>query len=197
MAELFHGTVAPDLEVRSSGDGRTIFGIAVPWDTPQKINDNLTEQFNPAFSDDQIRENNPLDVWFAREHVKLGGSLIGTTQVMRRDGAGLYVELRTSKTPLGEETLELVRDGALREMSVMFRPDLNRRLPGGIVERVRGRIKEVAIVLQGAYGKTAMAAGVRAAGAVDTASEPETFVTPDRAQLDRILAEMAARRESW
>ena len=164
---LYRGFAQPDLEVRSAGDGRTIYGIAVPWNAPQRIDDTLVEQFARGAFDHQLRAANR--VWFAREHVKMGGQLIGTTQVLRDDPAGLYVEMRASKTPLGDETLELVRDGALHQLSIMFAPRQNRRLPGGITERVTADLKEVAVVLQGAYGDLAAAAGVRSAGAtVDT-----------------------------
>jgi len=36
---------APDLQVRSGGDGRTIYGIAVPYNAPTQIDDSLVEQF--------------------------------------------------------------------------------------------------------------------------------------------------------
>lgn len=158
---LYRGFAQPDLEVRSAGDGRTIYGIAVPWNAPQRIDDQLTEQFARGAFNHQLRAANR--VWFAREHVKMGGQLIGATQVLRDDASGLYVEMRASKTPLGDETLELVRDGALSQLSIMFLPRQNRRLPGGVTERVTADLREVAVVLEGAYGELAAAAGVRSA----------------------------------
>lgn len=187
MGELYHGFVEPELHVRSAGDGRTIYGIAVPWNAPQRIDDTLTEQFAPGAFDHQLRAANR--VWFAREHIKLGGSMIGTTQVLRNDTAGLYVELRASKTPLGDETLELIKDGALSQLSIMFQEQQNRRLPSGVVERVKANLREVAVVLQGAYGDLAAAAGVRSAG--ERAPDPTgEFVTPNLARARQILASL-------
>lgn len=151
----------PDLQVRSGGDGRTIYGIAVPYDAPTRIDDSLTEQFARGAFNHQL--NSPMRVKFSREHVLLGGTLIGAASAMRDDAAGLYVELRASKTPVGDETLELVKDGALNQLSVMFRERQNRRLPGGITERVTADLSEVAAVMQGAYGDLATAVGVRSA----------------------------------
>lgn len=189
MAELFRGFVEPDLQVRSVGDGRTIYGIAVPWRTPQRINQDLTEQFASGAFDHQLRAANR--VWFAREHIKLGGHMIGTTQLMRNDPAGLYVELRASKTPLGDETLELVKDGGLRELSIMFRELQNRRLPNGVIERVKADLREVAVVLQGAYGELAAAAGVRSAEGAAAAEQPSgAFVTPNLDAARQILASL-------
>lgn len=161
MSDMLHRSFTPDLEVRSGGDGRTIYGIAVPWGAPQRIDERLTEQFARGAFNHQLRAANR--VRFSREHLTLGGSLIGTTQVMRDDAAGLYVELRASKTPVGDETLELVRDGALRDLSVGFRERQNRHLPGGILERVTADLFEVAVTMAGAYGELATAAGVRSA----------------------------------
>ena len=64
---------------------------------------------------------------------------------------------------LFRSTLELVRDGALRELSIGFREVQNRRLPTGIIERVKADLHEVAVVMEGAYGELAVATGVRAA----------------------------------
>lgn len=159
MRELLHRSFTPDLEVRSSGDGRTIYGIAVPWNSPQRIDDSLTEQFARGAFDHQLHA--PHRIKFSREHLKLGGSLIGTVQLMRDDPAGLYVELRASRTPLGDETLELVRDGALTDLSIGFRERQNRRLASGVVERVTADLFEIAVTLAGAYGEAATVAGVR------------------------------------
>jgi HK97 family phage prohead protease len=149
----------PDLEVRSGGDGRTIYGIAVPYDAPTRIDNSLVEQFARGAFAHQMAQ--PSRVKFAREHMLLGGSLIGALSAMRDDAAGLYVEMRASRTPLGDETLELIKDGALNELSIMFEERQNRRLAGGVTERVKANLREVAVVMEGAYGELASAVGVR------------------------------------
>jgi HK97 family phage prohead protease len=161
MSESLFRSFAPDLQVRSGGDGRTIYGIAVPWNAPTRIDDSLVEQFaRGAFSHQMAK---PSRVKFAREHVLLGGELIGAASAMRDDASGLYVELRAARTPTGDATLELVKDGALDQLSIMFRERQNRRLAGGVTERVKADLAEVAVVMQGAYGDLATAVGVRSA----------------------------------
>lgn len=149
-----------ELEVRSNSDGRTIYGIAVPWSIPKRITGSLVEQWAPGAFDHQMRS--VRRVRFAREHVDMGGTLIGSMTDMRNDAAGLYVELRASRTPVGDETIELAKDGAL-DLSIGFHERQNRRLPGGITERVSADLFEVAAVLEGAYGELATPAGVRSA----------------------------------
>jgi uncharacterized protein len=192
MSDTHYRSFAPDLEVRNSDGGRTVYGIAVPYNAPTRIDEQLIEQFARGAFNHQI--DRPQRVKFAREHVLLGGELIGAASMLRDDSAGLYVELRTAKTPAGEATLELVREGALDQLSVMFREGQNRRLGGGVVERVRADLKEVAIVFEGAYGDLAMAAGVRSkqqhtAGPVISESEMDL-----RAKAERYL-QPSARRE--
>lgn len=161
MTENLFRAFSPDLEVRSGGDGRTIQGIVVPWNAPTRIDQSLVEQFARGAFAHQMGK--PSRVKLAREHALIGGSVIGAGSVMRDDAAGLYMELRASKTPTGDETLELVRDGALNELSIMFRERQNRRLTGGITERVKADLFEVAVVMQGAYGELATVSGVRSA----------------------------------
>lgn len=179
MSTTFTRSFMPDLEVRSAaqgGDGRTICGIAVPYNRPQQIDARLTEQFAPGAFRAQINAAHRIP--FTRDHLPHGGTLIGRTTLLRDDDAGLYGEWRVSKTVVGEETLELVKDGALSELSIGFYEGQNRSLTGGVTERVTATATEVAIVMAGAYGEAATVAEVRSeAPAVDL-----------RAQLDQIVA---------
>lgn len=166
-ATTLHRAFSPDLEVRSAaqgGDGRTVVGIAVPYGRAQRIDARLVEQFAPGAFNAQLRGHVPAHrVAFAREHLALGGALIGRAVLLRDDPAGLYGEFRVSPTAAGDETLELVRDGCLDELSIGFREGQNRRLADGTIERVTASLLEVAVVLAGAYGRGALATGVRTA----------------------------------
>lgn len=160
--EVLYRSFTPDLEVRRKGDGRTVTGIAVPYDYPQRIDRNLIEQFSRgAFGSPEELARGANKVKLARDHLPMGGSLIGVATLLRDESEGLYGEFRVSNTPAGDETLELIKDGALSELSVGFREGRNRKLDGGIVERVSADLREVAVVLQGAYGGMATIGGVR------------------------------------
>lgn len=190
MSELLYRSYAPQLEVRTGAnqDGRTIYGIAVPWNAPMRITDSLVEEFAPGAFDHQIRAGRgqlgaPVTrIVYAREHMPLGGTLIGRVSMMRNDAAGQYVEMRVAKTPVGDETLELVREGALPHLSVGFRErsDGNMRKAGGVVCRTRADMFEIASTLQGAYGDMAAAVGVRSAGGQ---SSPGSLLEEQDAQL--------------
>lgn len=169
MTEILTRQWLPDLEVRSSGDGRTICGIAVPYEQPQYIDSRLTEQFARGAFNAQLRAAHRVP--FMRDHGPHGGKLIGVATTLRDDAAGLYGEWRVSRTPLGDETLELVKDGALSELSIGFGEGQNRTRPGGVVERVTATLSEVAIVMAGAYGQAAAIASVRAQSSVDRSAQ--------------------------
>ncbi|MBN6037471.1 HK97 family phage prohead protease [Amycolatopsis sp. 195334CR] len=169
MTEVMTRQWMPELEVRSAGDGRTICGIAVPYGRPQPIDSRLTEQFARGAFNAQLRAAHRVP--FMRDHGPHGGKLIGVATELRDDAAGLYGEWRVSRTEVGDETLELVKDGALSELSIGFREGQNRTLPGGVIERATATLTEVAIVMAGAYGQSAAVASVRAQSIVDRRTE--------------------------
>lgn len=172
-AELLTRTFEGALELRSSnngGDGRTVFGRAVPYNEPQFIYDGLTEEFVRGAFDHQLKAAHRVRV--AREHVGLGGSLIGALRALDDRTDGLWFEGRVSKTPTGDETLELINDGALRQVSIGFRerPHGNRRTAQNVIQRTAADLFEVAFVMEGAYGELAEVAGVRSRQHVDPAT---------------------------
>lgn len=165
------------LHVREGGDGRTIEGIVVPYNLPTRINEDLVEQFNKGVFEHQMRAANRVKL--GREHIMLGGQLIGAGRSMEDRDEGLWMQLRVANTPAGDETLALVRDGALDELSIMFRERQNRRLGGGVIARVKADLLEVAIVLEGAYGRAAKIAAVRSAdGGLEIGAGDPTYI-PD------------------
>lgn len=162
--DLLTRTFDADLSLRSTGagsDGRTVFGRAVPYNTPQFIYDGLTEEFVSGAFDHQLRAANRVRA--AREHVQLGGVLIGAARSLRDEPDGLYFEARVSKTVAGDETLELIHDKALRQVSIGFRerPHGNRRTSSNVIQRTAADLFEIAFVMDGAYGEDAEVAGVR------------------------------------
>lgn len=164
MTDQLIRTFTPELEIRSAskgGDGRTIEGIAVPYGQRQRIDQHLTEVFARGAFNHQLKAYHR--VFFTRDHVALGGTIIGKAVELRDDAAGLWGAWRVSKTPVGEETLTLVQDGVLDELSIGFRERHggNRVLDDGTVERTKADLVEVSVVAQGAYGRGALIASVR------------------------------------
>jgi HK97 family phage prohead protease len=192
--DRFARTFSPLLEVRSAakgGDGRTIEGIAVPFLRRQRIDHTLMEQFAPGAFDHQIRAAHRIA--FSRDHMSQGGTLIGRATELRNDALGLWGAFRVSATAAGDETLALVADGALSELSVGFRAQKDHTEPDGTITRVRADLVEVSVVLAGAYGSAAEIMAVRSADQGGQLSERgETTWQPEPRRIDQVAAILAA-----
>lgn len=121
MTERLSRNFAAELEVRSTADGRTVTGIAAPFDAPTRIT-------GEGFPFDEVIRKGA----FARTIAERGDRVkflaahnaetlpLGRASLLREDRAGLYAEFRVSKTERGDEVLELIRDGALDSLSIGF-----------------------------------------------------------------------------
>lgn len=190
MSELLYRSFVPDLEIRSTakgGDGRTVDGICVPFGKAMRISSDLTEQFARGSFNHQIKAAHRVK--FARGHLSLGGILIGRAGELRDDASGLWGSFRVSKTLTGDETLALIEDGALDELSVGFyeRKGGNRTLPDGTLERTRVDLFEVAAVEFGAYGQGAKIKGVRTAEQMAAELDEQGGEGRDRARRAAVL----------
>lgn len=152
-----HRAFQPDLELARGGDGRTIVGLAVPFDVETYVKDPGTPVYREVFRHGAfaktIKERSSL-VKFLLMHDK-NKLPLGVAKDLREDASGLYAELRVSKTREGDEILELVKDGALDGLSAGFRPILPgpaaRITPNQLVERREVALNEISLVGQAAY----------------------------------------------
>lgn len=140
-----------DLEIRE--DQRQIVGLAVPYGVQIRVGRYL-ETFRPgAFADHAPA---PLTATHPRD----AGTLpIGVSVELRDQPDGLHGVWKISKTSLGDEVLELVRDGAVTGLSIGFVPVTDRWSPDrSQVERVRAALDHVAVVRTPAYPDARIAA---------------------------------------
>jgi HK97 family phage prohead protease len=154
-----------DLELRADGDGRTFYGIAVPWEVETDLDGYAHEVWTRGAFNHQLRAANRVSASLG--HIPLGGSLIGSLRQMRDDSKGLYVEGHISDVPDGNIALTLMTDKALRELSIGFYrvpggDATMRRTDGGILIRMnKANLFEVALTPMGQYGNRAQVGGLR------------------------------------
>jgi len=91
-------------------EGRMFSGYASTWDRDQGGDIIMPGAFNKSLAD---RGERVKVLW---QH----GEPIGKPKMMREDEKGLYVEAQISKTRLGDEALELMRDGVIDQMSIGY-----------------------------------------------------------------------------
>ena len=140
----------PDLAIRAAGDGRTVVGCAVPFDRPTDVGGYIESFTRGAFAR-TIAERGAARVKVLAQHASTFLP-IGRAAVLREDPAGLHVELKISRTQLGDEVLALVEDGALDGLSVGFVPIRAVHNPStGVVERTEVRLDEISVVSFPAY----------------------------------------------
>ena len=164
MSEMLHRIWGgqPDLEIR--GDGRTVYGLAVPYDQPAEIRDyqgTYTEVFRYGAFKRTIDERGKR-VKFLANHDRQKLPL-GKAMRLEEQTAGLVGEFRVSATPEGDAALELIRDGVLDSLSIGFKPvDTGDRWNPDrtLVERTEVALMEVSAVAFPAYDG-ALISGVR------------------------------------
>jgi HK97 family phage prohead protease len=150
------------LQLRDEGDGRTLVGPLLPYGVEARIGPYVVETFERgAFTGTE-----PARVPLTATHPRDGGTLpIGVTIELRDEADALHGAWRVSKTSLGDEVLELARDGVPLGLSVGFE-----EVAGGSqwnptrtrVTRTRATLDHVAVVRAPAYHGARVAA-VRAA----------------------------------
>jgi uncharacterized protein len=173
MADLLHRANPADLSIR--GDGRTVYGLLVPFDTTAEVNDGLgpfRERFRRGAFSRTIAERRPERVKLVIGHQRMTG-VIGRFSDLKEDPAGLVGEARVSKTAQGDDALELVRDGVLDSFSIGFKPVRHQRADDGAIERTEVALREASLLAFPAY-VDALVGGVRSAGRT---------ITPEAARL--------------
>jgi len=95
-------------EIREADyDKREVVGRAVPYNEVIDIGGGYQEEFSSGAVD------LTADVKLFRDHKEV----IGKVQELEDRKDGLWVRAKISKTQLGDETLELVKDGGIRSFS--------------------------------------------------------------------------------
>jgi uncharacterized protein len=180
MTQLLHHPTTTALHLRDGGDGRTLVGALLPWGVPARVVDQgrlVTDTFERG----ALAGNEPTRVPLTATHPRDAGTLpIGVTVELEERDDAAWGAWRVSRTALGDEVLELARDGVPLGLSVGFM-----EVPGGSrwsadrtrVTRTRAALDHVAVVRVPAYD---------GAGVVGVRSEPEHITRPLLLALARL-----------
>ena len=168
------------LELRAGGDGRTVGGLVMPYETPTEIREaggSYTEVFRAgAFAKSISERGNKTKLYVEHGHQQ-NKLPIGRATNLAETKAGLLGDFYVSRTRDGDEALELVRDGAVDAFSVGFEPVLNEwSRDRTVVERTEARLWEVSLVAMPAYENalvTSVRSDVDPEESEEEAAEPE------------------------
>jgi len=90
-------------------------------------------------------------------------AVLGTTLSLRADHYGLHGRFKLSRTPLGDETYQLLKDGALDSFSIGYLPDVSERRTDGVRELKQLTLLEASVVTL-AMNPAAMVTAVKGKG---------------------------------
>ena len=80
-----------------------------------------------------------------------GGAIVGVAQVIHQRAGDAVATFRVASTAAGDELLELVRSGVLRDASIVFAPGAHTIRPDGVVSWSAVDLRRVALLPRGAY----------------------------------------------
>lgn len=184
MSEFLSRSYECDVSVRNESDGRTIYGIVVPFERVARVSDGgapYDEAFQRgAFTKHLGERQKP--VMLLQQH-KMNEDPLGRATLLREDAAGLYGEFKMFPTTDANNAIELAREGAL-SFSIGFRGVKYERRKG-VVWRTEAGIREASLVTYPAY-EDALVGGVRALG-------PDATVDDLLALIDDVPADVAIR----
>ena len=166
------------LREQADGDGLTLSGIAVPFNTEYELFDGYREVIDP---DCDFGERN---VKLAREH----GELIGRITEQTREPDGLHITARIADTPQGREVADLVREGVYDAFSIGFKPisnNVEQRDDGvTVVHRTAVELFEVSVTGIPAY------TGAQITGQRHLDNQEGTTMTDTTTELAQLRDEM-------
>jgi HK97 family phage prohead protease len=135
--------ITRSFEIRATdAEKREVSGMAVPYNDTIDIGGGWSERFEKGAVDLNA------DVKLFRDHE----DIIGVVTEMTESDEGLLIKAKISETVLGNETLNLVKDGAIRSFSVGFIPVTDVKQDKTII-RKKVNLKEVSLVAFPAYDK--------------------------------------------
>lgn len=135
------------IEIKRSGDGRTVEAYAAVFDTPTYINDEFGEYeeviAKTAFNRTLAHGISRIAVFYHHGMTlygtpsDLGSVPIGHPQDVRVDNKGLFTVTRFNKTDLADSVLEAIRNGDIRGYS--FRGAIYQSTPNKMPRRKPGQ----------------------------------------------------------
>lgn len=152
-----------DSLVRADSSGRTVHGLAVPFNVAADVDDGYgvyREMFQPGAFTRSIQERGAKVKLFGQHDTRRFP--LGKATALEERADGLHVAFQVAATRDGDEALELVNSGVVDGFSIGFAPRRERTDPDGTVVRLEVALREVSLVHSPAYAD-ALVAGVRSA----------------------------------
>lgn len=145
----------------TTGDGRTVFGIAVPFGQVIEVSDGDGRPYKERFEAGSCRRTiqergHKLKLLVGHDMRRLP---IGKATALEERDDGLHVEFAVSDTTAGNDTLTAIRDGLVGGFSVGFSA-IRDRFENDVLVRTEVALNEISVTPFPAYSDAAIG-GVR------------------------------------
>jgi len=186
------------LELRADGDGRTVGGLVVPYDSPAEIRErsgSYMESFRPgSFAKSLAERGTKIKLWAEHAHDRFP---IGRSRNLLETRSGVQGEFYISRTAAGDDALELIRDGTVDSFSVGFEPIIDEwSRDRSSVARVEARLWEVSLTGIPVY-QDALVSSLRSDGDPEESEDEEVSAEPEGDEPDEEADDSRARRQEW
>lgn len=134
------------------GDGRSLHARLFKWGTVSRVQDNYPsgkvypeEWMRGVFSQSIKHIERSKRGWPLMYNHAMHGLPIGIVSMIHERDDGPWMTSRISRTALGDDIVELIKDGAIPGVSLNGRNIRSRRTPDGVIQRCEVAVDEISV----------------------------------------------------
>jgi hypothetical protein len=173
-----------EFRVATEGDGRTISGVAMPWDQITYLAPSPTgEIFKRGAFTKSVKEamgKRKIKLFRNHDYSRAVGIV---TDIQPDADEGMLFEARIAKTPYGDETLYEIVEGLLDSVSVGFRALRTRSGRNGVREVIEAAFEELSLTPMPAYAG-AQVTELREASVEERKVDLSKYLLPPMPKID-------------
>jgi uncharacterized protein len=148
--ELITRSVDLDAVEFEGGDGRTLHARLFRWDAPSRVSDGSGPTYTElwergVFAQSIKRAQHTGRGWPLMYNHDLRGAPIGLVPMVHERGDGPWMTAKISRTSLGNDIVELIKDGAIPGVSVNGRNIRSAKDRAGNIKRMEVALTEISV----------------------------------------------------
>jgi HK97 family phage prohead protease len=148
--EIIKRSLQLDTLELEGAEGRTLHARLFTWDAISRVSDVGRPPYDEAwkrgvFSQSIRRAQKTKRGWPLMYNHAVQGLPIGMVSMVHERDDGPWMTSKISRTSLGDDIIELIRDGALPGVSLNGRNIKSRRNQAGVIERMEVALDEISV----------------------------------------------------
>ena len=149
--EIIRRSLQLDTIEFEGGEGRTLHARLFKWDTISRVQDSANrlpydeEWMRGVFSQSIKRAERMKRGWPLMYNHAVNALPVGAVAMVHERDDGPWMTSKISRTQLGDDIIELIKDGVLPGVSVNGRNIKSRRGPNGRIQRMEVALDEISL----------------------------------------------------